>query len=261
MKETFRKSMSLLHTWAGVVIGSLLFAIFWMGTLSVFDREIDRWMMPATRLAAPPASVSLDATVRPAAGKLTAGSPQWFVTLPTERTPTLRFGYHDAASDGFVSRHIDPRTGTVLPDQKSLGGSGFIFPFHFSLHLRWFDIGYWLVGLAGMAMLVLLASGVVIHHKILVDFFTFRPKKTLPRSSLDLHNLTGVLALPFHFVMALSGLCLILAWLRDGAAFGSVLSVFLFATTGLLTAFTFAWRAGVLRRLVTFVKFQLRLSF
>ena len=43
--------MAGLHTWAGVVIGSLLFAIFWMGTLSVFDREIDRWMNPGSRLS------------------------------------------------------------------------------------------------------------------------------------------------------------------------------------------------------------------
>lgn len=49
MESGFRQSMAWLHTWAGVVLGSLLFAIFWMGTLSVFDREIDRWMMPDTR--------------------------------------------------------------------------------------------------------------------------------------------------------------------------------------------------------------------
>ncbi len=50
MEPTFRASMNWLHTWAGVVLGGLLFAIFWMGTLSVFDREIDRWMAPMTRL-------------------------------------------------------------------------------------------------------------------------------------------------------------------------------------------------------------------
>src|SRR5687768_14441954 len=57
---TLRRSMSWLHTWAGVGLGGLLFAIFWMGTLSVFDREIDRWMMPGTRIAAPRGPVSLD---------------------------------------------------------------------------------------------------------------------------------------------------------------------------------------------------------
>ncbi|MET0411054.1 MAG: PepSY-associated TM helix domain-containing protein, partial [Polyangiaceae bacterium] len=45
-----------------------------------------------------------------------------------------------------------------------------------------------------------------IHVRIFRDFFTFRPRKPLQRSSLDLHNLAGVLGLPFHFTMALSGL-------------------------------------------------------
>jgi uncharacterized iron-regulated membrane protein len=46
VEASFRASMNWLHTWLGVVLGGLLFAIFWMGTLSVFDREIDRWMAP-----------------------------------------------------------------------------------------------------------------------------------------------------------------------------------------------------------------------
>ncbi len=205
MNETFRKSMAWLHTWAGVVIGSVLFAIFWMGTLSVFDREIDRWMQPGTRLAAPSAAVSLDATVRPHAERLATKSPQWGVNLPTERAPQMRFFYRDAREE-FVTRAIDPNTGALIADQGSHAGTGFIFPFHYSLHIQWKDLGYWIVGLAGMAMLALLVSGVVIHKKIFVDFFLFRPKKQLQRASLDLHNLTGVLALPFHFVITLSGL-------------------------------------------------------
>jgi uncharacterized iron-regulated membrane protein len=42
------------------------------------------------------------------------------------------------------------------------------------LHLRFQNIGLWLVGLAGMAMMVLCVSGVIIHRKIFTDFFTFR---------------------------------------------------------------------------------------
>ncbi len=200
--------MGWLHTWAGVVLGALLFAVFWTGTLSVFDKEIDRWMMPETRLAAtdrlswPPL---LDT-----ARELAPDAPFWSFFLPSERVPVVRIFYRNSAGD-FTFRDIEPRTGALLPDAGTLAGTRFIFPFHYSLHLRWNDLGYWLVGLAGMATLVLLVSGVVIHRKIFMDFFTFRPDRKLPRSSLDLHNLTGVLALPFHFVMALSGLIIFIA--------------------------------------------------
>jgi uncharacterized iron-regulated membrane protein len=52
---------------------------------------------------------------------------------------------------------------------------------------------------------------VVIHKKLFAEFFVFRPQKRLQRSSLDLHNLTGVLGLPFHFVITLSGLIVFMA--------------------------------------------------
>lgn len=210
MERRFGKSMALLHTWTGVLLGALLFAIFWMGTLSVFDREIDRWMMPDTRLAASaPQSVrpalSLDRAARTAASIVPTDAAQWRFDLPTARMPVLRLSYPDQEGNALV-RHIDPANYAPIPDQGTKGGTGFIFPFHYSLHLKWLDLGEWLVGLAAMAMLVLLVSGVIIHKKIFAQFFTFRPKMRLQRSDLDLHNLTGVLGLPFHFVIALSGL-------------------------------------------------------
>lgn len=210
MEKSFTKSMAWLHTWAGVVIGSVLFAIFWMGSLSVFDREIDRWMMPDTRLAAEAPAFSLDRIAALAGTVVPAKASQWRVDLPTDRVPVLRFSYRDGANESTV-RQVDPARHAFLPDQGTKAGSGFIFPFHFSLHLKWQNVGEWIVGLAAMAMLVLLVSGVIIHKKIFSQFFTFRPHKRLQRSSLDLHNLTGVLGLPFHFVMTLSGLIIFVA--------------------------------------------------
>ena len=207
--------MAWLHTWAGLVIGAPLFAVFWMGTLCVFDREIDRWMMPSTRLAAAEAPAGLDAIAAAASSVVGHGAAHWRAWLPTPRVPVVKLAYQDA--DGrSVSRHLEPATGALLPDVGSWGGTGFFFPFHYSLHVSWKRLGYWLVGLLGMAMLVLLVSGVVIHRKIFVDFFTFRPGRQLPRSSLDLHNLTSIVALPFHFVMTLSGLIIFFSVLFPG---------------------------------------------
>src|SRR5688500_14732055 len=116
MEPTFRKSMAWLHTWAGVVIGSLLFAIFWMGTLSVFDREIDRWMMPGTRLAAPAAEqpFKLDGPITEQAQRLAQGSSQWFVRLPAERVPAVELRWRDEATKVTERRHLHPQTGAVL---------------------------------------------------------------------------------------------------------------------------------------------------
>lgn len=212
--------MVWLHTWAGVVLGSLLFAIFWMGTLSVFDREIDRWMKPGTRLAPSTHSLSLDRIARAVDSTVPAQAGQWRIDLPTERVPILGFSYRDSGG-AAIARQLDPATYAFIPDQGTEAGTGFIFPFHYSLHLKWKDLGKWLVGLAAMTMLVLLVSGVIVHKKIFVQFFTFRPNKRLQRSSLDLHNLTGVIGLPFHFAITLSGLIIFITILFPQAHWGA----------------------------------------
>jgi len=219
MERTFAKSMAWLHTWAGVVLGSLLFAIFWMGALSVFDREIDRWMMPKTRLASRP-DVSLDQLARAVHSAVPAQASYWRVDLPTDRVPVLRFSYRDSGGK-VIARQLDPATYEFIPDQGTAAGTGFIFPFHYSLHLKWKDLGKWFVGLAAMTMLVLLVSGVVTHKKIFAQFFTFRPRKGLQRCSLDLHSLAGVIGLPFHFAVTLSGLIIFITFYFPQAHWGA----------------------------------------
>ncbi|WP_428679864.1 PepSY-associated TM helix domain-containing protein [Reyranella sp.] len=200
MGTGFRASMDWLHTWAGVVLGGLLFAIFWMGTLSVFDREIDRWMAPMTRLAPTDQMTAVEALRASYEAAAAARATSWFAQLPTERAPVLQVTWREGARQ--LVRLIDPATGTALPDPGTWAGTGFLYPFHYMLHVR---LGYWIVGVAGMAMLLLCVSGVVIHRKIFADFFTFRADKQPRRLVLDLHNVTGVLGLPFHFMITLSG--------------------------------------------------------
>ncbi len=227
MGDGFRASMDWLHTWTGVVLGALLFAIFWTGTLSVFDREIDRWMAPATRLALPDETAPLESLRPLLTAAEEARSPVWSATLPTERMPVFAVAWRERGAT--VQRLLDPASGRTLPDSGSFGGTRFLYPFHYMLHIRTADIGYWIVGLAAMAMMAMCVSGVVIHRKIFADFFVFRPRAGQRRQLLDLHNVMGVLGLPFHFLISLSGVVILftvyfpmLSWAgygRDQAAF------------------------------------------
>lgn len=201
-KPKLRLAMDYLHTWAGVLFSTLVFLVFFMGTLSVFDREIDRWMMPVTRVAQP-ADVSFDRAARLHLEQLAPNTTQWYAEYPYDRQPTMRIGWRENGE--FKTRHVNASTGELLPETGSKGGTGFFFTFHYSFHLKWKDIGYWLLAFVSITMLVLLVSGVIVHRKIFADFFTFRPGKTMQRATLDLHNLTSVLLLPFHFLITLSG--------------------------------------------------------
>jgi len=232
MFPTFRLSMTWLHTWFGLVLGYVLIVVFFFGSLSVFDREIDRWAIPETRFAPQPMSsfdtmlAPIFARMTPEADELQAAAKRVRGPLPatlvpmnwgaytTHRDPVLSLYAEYAVPnnpddpDDHVHGHvtIDPRNGRLLPDDRLKIGSEFFYPMHYGLNLTWKDLGYWIVGFAALVMLAALVSGVVIHRRIFRELFTFRPRKHVQRSTLDLHNLTGVVALPFHFMFALTGL-------------------------------------------------------
>lgn len=231
MFSSFRLTMTWLHTWFGLVLGFVLFVVFFFGSLSVFDREIDRWAIPETRFD-PQVMPSFDRMLEPLFEKMTPEEEELEAarervgtlepTLPvtswgaytTHRDPVLsmyaEFAVRNNPADPTDHVHghvtIDPRNGRIVPHDRLPIGSDFFYPMHYSLHLHWMDVGYWVVGLSALIMLVALVSGVVIHKKIFRELFTFRPRKSTQRSTLDLHNLTGVAALPFHFMFPLTGL-------------------------------------------------------
>lgn len=232
MFQNFRLSMTWLHTWFGLVLGFVLMAVFFFGALSVFDREIDRWAIPESRFAPQPMP-SFDQRLRPIfeamqprqesidamRDRVDGPMPEHFDTVArwgaytTHRDPVLNLfaGYvvPNAKNPDELARGnltIDPRTGVALPDDQLKIGSRFFYPLHYSLNFRWLNLGYWIVGFASLIMLAALVSGVVMHRKLFREMFTFRPHKSTQRSALDLHNLTGVVALPFHFFFAFTGL-------------------------------------------------------
>ena len=198
--RSLTQSMSGLHTWCGLLMGWVLFAIFLTGTLAVFDRELNWWMQPEL----PATSVSQSAAAETAQRWLEREHPDaatWNIGLPTDRSPALSVSTGEQRRG--VRTLLDAETGEVLDARQSVGGS-FFFRFHYTLHMPR-NIGIWLVGFAAMAMLVALISGIIIHKKIFKDFFTFRPAKG-QRSWLDGHNASAVLLLPFHLMITYTGL-------------------------------------------------------
>lgn len=237
MFNSLRMSMGWVHTWMGLVLGFVLMICFFFGALSVFDREIDRWSIPDTRFEPQPMP-SFDTVLKPVYEEMKphpvdmAATAQRVIgplpdpdTMPmkslyaytTHRDPVLRIGGEFGIpnkpkdpTDDHLHVHgwetLNPTTGQVLSSDALKIGSEWFYPMHFNLHLNWMMLGYWVVGLAALVMLAALVTGVIIHRKLFREFFTFRPWKHVLRSSLDLHNITGVVALPFHFFFAFTGL-------------------------------------------------------
>ncbi|MPT16548.1 MAG: PepSY domain-containing protein [Pseudomonas sp.] len=206
----FRQANAWLHTWTGLLLGWLLYAIFLTGTLSFFQEEISYWMKPELHTAGP-----RDDSARLALAQLEKHAPdaaQWNVSLPGPRNAALQIQWFEPGErigkGGGQRLTLDTSSGEPVQVRETRGGS-FLYRFHFELYAMPREVARWIVGIATMLMLVAIVSGVITHKKIFKDFFTFRPAKG-QRSWLDAHNVTAVLALPFHFMITYSGLLLLM---------------------------------------------------
>ncbi|MDY6451016.1 PepSY-associated TM helix domain-containing protein [Acinetobacter faecalis] len=213
-QEGPRQSMSWLHTWASLILGWLLYAIFVTGTLSFFQNEITVWMKPELHQSVPQATQVQQTQV--ALNYLQKNHPDaaaWNIQLPNSRQNTTlitvrKQGEDPRARRGGTRITIDSATGQTLEARETRGG-GFLYRFHFELYGMPRTWSRWIVGIATLLMFVAIISGVITHKKIFKDFFTFRSGKG-QRSWLDAHNATAVLALPFHIMITFSGLLLLL---------------------------------------------------
>jgi uncharacterized iron-regulated membrane protein len=209
-----RQRMAWLHTWGGLWVCWLAFAIFLTGTLSVFVDPISDWMRPeqAHEPAQPAFTGPLNHGTQLRHGlryleQHAADSKMWELWTRPGDAEFQAFWINDK---GYYSDvHLDSANGAVMPEEvrtvrDTAGGTHFV-EFHHELHAG--IAGLWIVGAASAAMLVALISGVITHKRIFKDFFTFRPGKG-QRSWLDAHNLLGVLTLPFLFMIVYSGLAI-----------------------------------------------------
>jgi len=215
--EGLRQAMSWLHTWSGLILGWVLFAVFLLGTFSYVRDEISVWMKPEihrsqTTMETPDRALATLARIAPDA-------EVWTVALPTERDPSVEATWRNpgapAGREGLKRVTLDAATGEELQPRATRGGD-FLYRFHFEFYGMPRIWARWIVGIATMFMLVAIVTGVVVHKKIFSDFFTFRPRKG-QRSWLDGHNATAVLALPFNFLITFSGLLLLMYQLMPAA--------------------------------------------
>lgn len=193
--------MGWLHAWVGFVSGLLLFCVFASGSLAVFDTELTRWLQPEI----PPQAAlfspqALDGTI-PIVHKLLEDGEKPFITLPSSRDPFIRVQYHDGYE--FLSIPCNPQTGTQIYARATAGGS-FFYNLHYTMRAGRY--GETMITLAGLALLVTLGSGLIIHiRRLIPGLLIFRPFATRLRAWLDAHILASVPFLPFLIMITYTG--------------------------------------------------------
>lgn len=192
----------VLHSWAGIVTGLLMFIVCFSGAVVVFKNEIDLWANPSLAQlprSAPPAP--LDAVL----GQLQARYPGAMVetiALPDAVNPSYFAYVRERGAPASTRTKVALRsdTGAVVgPVDSQLG------QYLRMLHVFLFFGPRWIVGFLGVAMLVLIGTGIVIHRKILAELFTQRWGRSFRVVMSDLHKSAGIWGLGFHLLIAATG--------------------------------------------------------
>ncbi|BDQ65267.1 PepSY domain-containing protein [Shewanella xiamenensis] len=216
MKETFFRTLSWLHTWAGLLVCWVLLLIFFAGSLSYFRHEISLWAEPELHRGTfqdyqtNQLISQLDKGQHYIESHSPAETQRWLINFPTQRSPMLSFAWQlppeKGQRRGKIEQHTALADGSgVITDVRDSRGGDFFYRLHFDLHYMPAITARYIVGVCTMFMLIALISGIVIHKRIFKDLFSFRQNKGA-RSWLDAHNVSSVIALPYHLMITYTGL-------------------------------------------------------
>lgn len=215
MKSDFNTSMSLTHTWVSLIVGWAIFFILVTGTLSYFMYDLTRWLEPERplelSLVQQPQDKQLN-TIFDFMQKEALEAKKWEIKLPHIKNQPD----NSASRTEIVARssldyskkyYFDPLTlEEIKPIEVRQTEGGELFR---NLHHKFYYIdetlGIILTGFLAFFTLVAIVSGVIIHKKVFKDFFTFRANKK-QRSWIDMHNITGIITLPFVLMIFYTGL-------------------------------------------------------
>ncbi|MCP5329197.1 MAG: PepSY-associated TM helix domain-containing protein [Steroidobacteraceae bacterium] len=199
-----------VHIWVGIVCGLMLFIAFYAGSITMFEKPLERWATPPSALSPPPplenAEKLLDAVLaeRPQAAKgysivvtPTTDQPARVIWAERGERPRQLIEYGASfAADGRLEVEKLRKAQTAQLVDRMHQFVGLPLPD---------DAARLIMGAVALAYAVALLSGLIVLLPTLVeDLFALRAGKNLKRMWLDAHNALGIFSLPFHLIIALT---------------------------------------------------------
>ncbi|TIX51661.1 PepSY-associated TM helix domain-containing protein [Alteraurantiacibacter aquimixticola] len=200
-----------IHGWVGIVSGLALFIAFFAGAITMFEEPLQRWASPPSALAGPTPLDRTDELVEKVLAQHPEASRGYEIHLatgpeqPARLTWTVRGqGEHPALQTYYAALEQDGSLQVV--EQGPSPVADFVDILHQQVGLPFeHEISMPIMGAIALLYAIAIVSGIfVLLPSLVKDLFALRVGKNAKRMWLDLHNVLGLLSLPFHLVMALT---------------------------------------------------------
>lgn len=204
-----------LHSWSGVSLGIFLFIVCFTGSVAVFAlSETHAWEDPAKRISyeqEAPFRETFEAWVeeQDKLGDIEFLSVSW--PQPGNPYYTARADVHLEGTEHdheFITQNWHPETLKPISTREA-SMSRWLVRFH--IDLKWpamlggSQVGRFIVGLAGILLLLAILTGLVAHTKLTKETFTLRFDRSVRLKWQDSHKIIGLWGTPFHAMIGFTG--------------------------------------------------------
>lgn len=211
-----RRIWFVLHSWAGLTAGLMLFVICWSGTVAVFAHEIDWLLNPAIRASTAPEDIPF----LKAGAAVQSAHSHWRITeINAPR-------YHGFAIEVLVTSeadvrrrvYVDPVTFEVLGDTSQLNVQRFFRSFHMALfEASYFSvlgipIGYLMVLVFAFPLLLSMMAPLFFYRRWWRGFFKLETRRGRRVFWSDVHKLSGVWSLWFIALICITSFWYLAEW-------------------------------------------------
>lgn len=202
------KRLFVIHGWIGAQLGVLLFVILFSGTLATLSHEIDWLLNPALRVTPEASKASwgdLYAAARRAYPEARISSMQR--PLGSRFAAVVQVDLPIEGEYFAKTRHVylNPYTAEVQGIDGWFTVQRVLRDFHMMLSMP-ARVGYYLVGIFGIALLVSVVTALLFFKRWWRAFFQMRIGKGWQVFWSDAHRSVGVWSLWFTLVIALTGI-------------------------------------------------------
>lgn len=209
-----RKTLHKWHGWAGIICMVPFLVICLTGSILVFKKEIDAWLLPD--IAALPVTEQPRLSLTDLTTRVNQQLPNYEIgsweIFPAGHDEADRVFVIKQGTDIWHKTYLNPYTGDLLSQPAETGHyvTDWLVEFHYTLLLN--DLNHLpehlglIIGLIlSLFLLFMGISGLIMYRRFWVRLFTLRWDQRLLAVCSDLHKMVGTLAAPVLLVLAITG--------------------------------------------------------
>lgn len=209
--KTFRNWAFTLHRYLGLAMGFVLIIVGLTGSLLVFQKEINHFLVAQEFGHISPEEVPLSLesvvnTVKAAYDSSRNDLKLNKVYMPSEPDEAIVFAFvapNDKGTDVFVN----PYTGAIMGERAGTTLIVVLYELHYALMAG--DIGMTIVGIIAFLFLVVSITGIILWPgwRRLITGFKIKWNAHPKRVNFDIHKVVGIITVVFLILTAFTGFC------------------------------------------------------